>query len=189
MSGGPGGGVYRKISEVCRSRMLEVRAAPLLPARPGAVADRRIRETHPASLWIGFGVKEFYQLGSSASFANIETSGVLDPLSVWRALEGGKAKRHPKPTAGSPSLVPVRSQPASSPKEVTAAAPSQLGAAILAVRTAAGLSQTELAAKLKTAQANIARLEKAGSIPSTNTLQPIAKATGHKLTITFTRTA
>ncbi len=28
-------------------------------------------------------VKEFYQVGSFASFANIETSGVLDPLSVW----------------------------------------------------------------------------------------------------------
>jgi len=63
------------------------------------------------------------------------------------------------------------------------------GAAILAVRTAAGLSQTELAAKLKTAQANIARLEKSGSIPSTTTLLRIAKATGHKLTITFTRNA
>jgi ribosome-binding protein aMBF1 (putative translation factor) len=52
-----------------------------------------------------------------------------------------------------------------------------------------GLSQTELAAKLKTAQANIARLEKTGSVPSTNTRQRVAKATGHKLTITFTRTA
>ena len=62
-----------------------------------------------------------------------------------------------------------------------------LGAAILAARTAAGLSQIELAAKLKTAQANIARLEKAGSIPSTNLLQRVAKATGHKLTITFSR--
>jgi ribosome-binding protein aMBF1 (putative translation factor) len=91
--------------------------------------------------------------------------------------------------AAKPPLVPVQSKPTSPPKEVTAGAPSQLGAAILAVRTAAGLSQTELAAKLKTAQANIARLEKAGSIPSTNTLQRIAKATGHKLTITFTRNA
>jgi transcriptional regulator with XRE-family HTH domain len=62
-----------------------------------------------------------------------------------------------------------------------------LGAAILAARTAAGLSQTELGAKLKTAQTNIARLEKGGSIPSTTTLQRIAKATGHKLMITFSR--
>ncbi|MGO9058447.1 MAG: helix-turn-helix domain-containing protein [Candidatus Binataceae bacterium] len=54
---------------------------------------------------------------------------------------------------------------------MTATAPSQLGAAILAARTAAGLSQTELAAKLKTAQANITRLEKGGSVPSSTTLQ------------------
>ena len=86
-------------------------------------------------------------------------------------------------------MVPVQSKPASPPKIVTVTAPSQLGAAILAARTAAGLSQTELAAKLKTAQANIARLEKAGSLPSTSTLQRIAKATGHKLTITFIRNA
>jgi ribosome-binding protein aMBF1 (putative translation factor) len=62
-------------------------------------------------------------------------------------------------------------------------------AVILAARTAAGLAQTELAARLKTAQANIARLEKAGSVRSTTTLQRIAKATGHKLIITFTRNA
>jgi ribosome-binding protein aMBF1 (putative translation factor) len=86
------------------------------------------------------------------------------------------------------SLVPVQAKPASPPKEVTAR-PSQLGAAILAARTAAGLSQTELAAKIKTAQTNIARLERGGSMPSTNTLQRIAKATGHKLLITFSRTA
>jgi hypothetical protein len=32
---------------------------------------------------------------------------------------------------------------------------------------------------------NIARLEKGGSLPSTNTLHKIAKATGHKLMIAF----
>jgi len=32
---------------------------------------------------------------------------------------------------------------------------------------------------------NIARLERGVSVPSTNTLQRIAKATGHKLIITF----
>ena len=71
-------------------------------------------------------------------------------------------------------------------KAVTAA-PSQLGAAILAARTAAGLSQIELAARLKTSQANVVRLEKGRSLPSTRTLQRIAKATGHKLVITFMR--
>jgi hypothetical protein len=38
------------------------------------------------------------------------------------------------------------------PKDVTSARLSQLGAAILATRTSAGLSQAELAATLKTAQ-------------------------------------
>jgi ribosome-binding protein aMBF1 (putative translation factor) len=81
-----------------------------------------------------------------------------------------------------------RQKPAGPPKVVTARAPSQLGAAILAARRAAGLSQTQPAAKLKAAQTNITRLEKGGSVPSSNTLQRIAKATGHKLTITFSRT-
>ncbi|MGO9266526.1 MAG: helix-turn-helix domain-containing protein [Candidatus Binataceae bacterium] len=91
---------------------------------------------------------------------------------------------------GNPTVVPVQPKPASRPKVVTGTAPSQLGAAILAARTVAGLSRAELSAKLKkTAQANIARREKAGSIPSTSTLQRVAKATGYKLTITFTRTA
>jgi transcriptional regulator with XRE-family HTH domain len=42
----------------------------------------------------------------------------------------------------------------------------------------AGLSQTELAAKLKTAQQNVRRREKGGSTSSTNTLLRIAKAAG-----------
>ena len=69
----------------------------------------------------------------------------------------------------------------------TANTPAEIGAAILAVRTTAGLSQNALAARLKTPQPNVARLEKGGSIPSTNTLQRIAKATGHRLMITFSR--
>jgi len=67
--------------------------------------------------------------------------------------------------------------------------PTQLGAAILAARTAAKLSQIELALRLKTSQANVVRLEKGRSIPTTRTLQRIAKATGHALIITFTRAA
>jgi ribosome-binding protein aMBF1 (putative translation factor) len=86
-------------------------------------------------------------------------------------------------------LIPVQSKPASPPKEIIAATPSQLAVAILAARTAAGLSQTELATKLKTAQANIARLEKGRGILSTTTLQRIARATGHKLAITLSRDA
>lgn len=101
--------------------------------------------------------------------------------------DGKRKSKRGAAAGGKPSLLPLppKPQPAGIPKDVTAASPAQLGAAILAARTAAGLSQTELAVKLKTAQTNIARLERGGSIPSTNTLQRIAKATGHKLLITF----
>ena len=100
----------------------------------------------------------------------------------------GKHKSGRAAPGSAKPLVAVQHKAVSPRKEVTAARPSQLGVAILAARTAAGLSQTELAAKLKTAQTNIARLERGGSMPSTNTLQRIAKATGHKLLITFSRT-
>jgi ribosome-binding protein aMBF1 (putative translation factor) len=70
-------------------------------------------------------------------------------------------------------------------EEISAATPSQLGTLILAARAAAGLSQSELAVKLKTSPSNIGRLERGRSIPSTTTLARIAKATGHKLTITM----
>jgi uncharacterized protein len=118
--------------------------------------------------------------------ASADLAKIAKQIQAIQATQGGNAKRPAKASA-KPPLVPVQPKPASPPKEVTVTAPSRLGAAILAARTAAGLSQTELAAKLKTAQANIARLEKTGSIPSTSTLHRIAKATGHKLTITFTR--
>ena len=123
--------------------------------------------------------------------ASADLAKITRQIQAIQATQGGNAKRPAKAAARPPlvPMVPIQPKPASRPKVVTATAPSQLGAAILAARTAAGLSQTELAAKLKTAQANIARLEKAGSIPSTSTLQRIAKATGHKLTITFTRHA
>ena len=63
--------------------------------------------------------------------------------------------------------------------------PAQIGAAILAARVTAGLPQNRTRPKLKPAQQNVQRLEKGGSTPSTNTLLRIAKATGHKLVITF----
>jgi ribosome-binding protein aMBF1 (putative translation factor) len=121
--------------------------------------------------------------------ASADLAKITKQIQAIQATQDGKAKRPAKAAAAKTSLVPVQPKPASPPKVVSATAPSQLGAAILAARTAAGLSQTELAAKLKTAQANIARLEKVGSIPSTSTLQRVAKATGHKLIITFTRDA
>jgi transcriptional regulator with XRE-family HTH domain len=62
-----------------------------------------------------------------------------------------------------------------------------LGLCHLTPRTVAAISQIELAARIKTSQGSIVRLEKGPSTPTTRTLQRIAKATGHELTITFSR--
>jgi hypothetical protein len=119
--------------------------------------------------------------------ASADLAKITRQIQAIQATQGGTAKRPAKAAAKPPlvPMVPIQPTLASRPKVVTATAPCQLAAAILAARSAAGLSQTALAAKLKTAQANIARLEKAGSIPSTSTLQRIAKATGHRLVIEF----
>ncbi len=52
-------------------------------------------------------------------------------------------------------------------------------------RQRAGLSQTELAKRMKTTQSTIARLESGRGLPSTRTLSRYAKATGHRLKISF----
>ena len=107
------------------------------------------------------------------------------------AIESARAsdrkRMAPRRTGTSkPTLFPTPSLAARTrPGDATARTPAQMGAAIRSVRTNAGLSQIELATKLKTSQANVVRLEKGRSQPSTRTLQRIAKATGHKLIITF----
>jgi ribosome-binding protein aMBF1 (putative translation factor) len=118
--------------------------------------------------------------------ASADLVKIINQIQAIQAIQGGKSKQGAK-AAAKPPLVPVQLKQAEPPKEVTAATPSQLGAAILAARRAAGLSQTVLAAKLKTAQANVVRLEKGRTRPSTRTLERIAKATGHKLVISFSR--
>src|ERR1043165_4233839 len=52
-------------------------------------------------------------------------------------------------------------------------------------RKRAGLSQAELARRMKTTQSTIARLESGRGLPSTGTLGRFAKATGHRLKISF----
>jgi transcriptional regulator with XRE-family HTH domain len=52
-------------------------------------------------------------------------------------------------------------------------------------RSRAGLSQAELARRMKTTQSTIARLESGRGRPSTRTLDRFAKATGHRLRISF----
>ena len=60
-----------------------------------------------------------------------------------------------------------------------------LAAAIMKARNRAGLSQAELARRMKTTQSTVARLESGRGRPSTRTLGRFAKATGHRLKITF----
>jgi ribosome-binding protein aMBF1 (putative translation factor) len=70
----------------------------------------------------------------------------------------------------------------------TTSAPNQLthlGPAVRTVRHAANLSQVQLAEKLKTSQAAVARLESGRAFPTMTTLQRIADATGHTLTVQF----
>ena len=55
----------------------------------------------------------------------------------------------------------------------------------ISARGAAGLTQAELAKKMQTSQAYIARLEGGKEKPSTRTLNRFAKATGHRVVIEF----
>ena len=58
-------------------------------------------------------------------------------------------------------------------------------AAMIEARSRAGMTQEQVARRMKTTQAVIARLESGGSKPSTRTLERYAKATGSQLRITF----
>ena len=57
--------------------------------------------------------------------------------------------------------------------------------ALIEARTRAGLTQQEVARRMETTQAVVARLEGGGSKPSTRTLERYAKATGSRLRITL----
>jgi ribosome-binding protein aMBF1 (putative translation factor) len=54
---------------------------------------------------------------------------------------------------------------------------------LIRARMKSGLTQAEVAERMQSTQPAVARLEGAGRIPSTRTLQRYAKATGHKLRI------
>ena len=58
-------------------------------------------------------------------------------------------------------------------------------AAVAKARARAGLSQAQLAKRMKTTQSVIARLESGRATPSTRTLSRFAKATGPRLKISF----
>ena len=54
---------------------------------------------------------------------------------------------------------------------------------IIRARTAAGLSQAELATRMSTAQSFVARLESGRALPSTTTLVKVARATATVLRV------
>src|SRR5579863_10300003 len=60
-----------------------------------------------------------------------------------------------------------------------------LSAAMIEARARAGLTQEQVAQRMKTTQAVVARLEGGGSMPSTRSLAKFAKATGTRLKISF----
>jgi ribosome-binding protein aMBF1 (putative translation factor) len=65
--------------------------------------------------------------------------------------------------------------------EYEALAPEfEIAAELLRARLRARLSQAELAARMRTSQSTIARLESGQTLPSTKTLLRYAKATGSK---------
>lgn len=61
----------------------------------------------------------------------------------------------------------------------------ELAKALIQARTRAGLSQTQLARKMKTSQSYVARIEGGKVRPSTDALERFAKATGTRLRIAF----
>jgi ribosome-binding protein aMBF1 (putative translation factor) len=60
-----------------------------------------------------------------------------------------------------------------------------LASAVIEARARAGLTQQQLAKRMKTTQAVIARLESGRIKPSTRTLERVAAATGMRLRISF----
>ncbi len=60
-----------------------------------------------------------------------------------------------------------------------------LVSALIEARIRAGLTQEQVAHRMRTTQAVIARLESGGSKPSTRTLESFAEATGSRLKINF----
>ncbi len=64
----------------------------------------------------------------------------------------------------------------------------ELARSVIEARTRAGLTQEQLAKRMKTTQSVIARLESGRTRPSTKTLEKLARATGTRLRISFDAT-
>ena len=61
----------------------------------------------------------------------------------------------------------------------------ELAGTLIQARTRAGLSQTQLARRMKTSQSYVARIESGQVKPSADALERFARATGFRLKISF----
>ena len=61
----------------------------------------------------------------------------------------------------------------------------RLARSLIEARTAAGLTQEQLAERMNTTQSAVARLESGRASPSTKTLEKFARSTGTRLRISF----
>ena len=69
-------------------------------------------------------------------------------------------------------------------REYDALAPEfEIAAELIRARVRAGLSQAQLAERMKTSQSAVARLESGRKLPSTKTLVRFAEATGSKIQV------
>jgi ribosome-binding protein aMBF1 (putative translation factor) len=103
-----------------------------------------------------------------------------------RIQSGRSGPKAPAPKRTKSAVQPV---PKRAPRQTTTATrpPSSdpVAAAIMRVRSAASLTQAQLAERLKTDQGNIARLERGRTQATIRTLKRIAEATGHSLIVDF----
>jgi transcriptional regulator with XRE-family HTH domain len=61
---------------------------------------------------------------------------------------------------------------------------SRMAEIVYRLRTAAGLTQTELARRMGTTQSSIARVEAGGSLPTLDLLDRVGRALGAQITLT-----
>jgi ribosome-binding protein aMBF1 (putative translation factor) len=107
-----------------------------------------------------------------AAFARIQ-SGRSSPKAP--APKRAQPPAHVSTKRAPGRTVPPRRAPSSDP----------IAAAIMHARSAANLTQAQLADRLKTDQGNIARLERGRTQATIRTLKRIAEATGHSLIVDF----
>lgn len=102
-------------------------------------------------------------------------------MTAQKKIVGKKARVVPADTV----FEKVRKNPAYAKAYDALQEEFDLVAALIKARMKAGLTQQEVAERMNTTQAVVARLEAGGRRPSTRTLERFARATGHRLKISF----